>query len=183
MRRLRQTIAFLLLAGAVLGCPPEGMPPTDRKPQVGAGVARQDAEPAIRNLIAKYAGAVYANSGDAVDTTLASTVWAHTPEVSFIHPRGHERGWDAIKVNFYVQTMGANFSERKLTIREVAIHTYGETAWAEFYWDFAAKRREDGSPLATHDRESQVYRNIGGEWRLVHAHYSGMPVTGDRRGF
>jgi ketosteroid isomerase-like protein len=143
-----------------------------------AGAATSPDEAAIRSLIATYAKSV-----DAADTSLASTIWASSPDVSFIHPRGHERGWAAVKTKFYEQTMGENFSERKLTIKDVAIHSYGQTAWAEFYWDFAAKLRKDGGPVATHGRETQVYRKVDGVWRLVHVHYSGMPVTGERQGF
>ena len=134
-------------------------------------------ETAIRLLIATYAKSV-----DGADTTLASTIWASTPDVSFIHPRGHERGWDAIKAQFYEQTMGQSFTERRLSVKNVVVHCYGETAWAEFYWDFVAKWREDGSPLATHGRETQVYRKVNDAWRLVHVHYS-IPVTGERQGF
>jgi ketosteroid isomerase-like protein len=141
-------------------------------------VAPRPDEIAIRSLIAAYAKSV-----DAADTTLASTVWASTPDVSFIHPRGHERGWAAIKAKFYEQTMGQSFSERELRVKDVVISCYGEAAWAEFYWDFAAKLRADGSAVATHGRETQVYRKIDGAWRLVHVHYSGMPVTGERQGF
>jgi ketosteroid isomerase-like protein len=79
--------------------------------------------------------------------------------------------------------MGQMFSERKLTVKDLAIHSYGQSAWAEFYWDFSAKLRKDGSSVATHGRETQVYRKIDGAWRLVHVHYSGMPVTGERQGF
>ena len=135
-------------------------------------------EAAIRSLIETYAKSV-----ESADTTLASTIWAFTPEVSFIHPRGHERGWNAIKDQFYGQTMGKNFSERKLIIKNPIIHTYGDIAWAEFYWDFKAKFRKDGSPLATHGRETQVYHKDNGEWRIIHVHYSGLPVTGERQGF
>jgi len=48
---------------------------------------------------------------------------------------------------------------------------------AEFYWDFVAKLRKDGSPITTHGRETQVYRKMQDGWRLVHVHYSGMPVA------
>ena len=144
----------------------------------GSGPAPSSDQSAIRSLINTYAKSV-----DAADTALASTVWASTPEVSFIHPRGHERGWDAIKTNLYEKTMGQTFSERRLSVKDVVISSYGDTAWAEFYWDFAAKLRADGSPVATHGRETQVYRKIDGAWRLVHVHYSGMPVTGERQGF
>jgi len=136
------------------------------------------AEALIRSQIATYARAV-----DAADSRLASTVWATTPEVSFIHPLGHEHGWEAIKVNVFQRLMGETFSERKLTVKDVRVQVLGDAAWAEFYWDFAAKFRRDGSPIETHGRETQVYARVGHEWRLVHVHYSGMPVTGERQGF
>jgi ketosteroid isomerase-like protein len=145
---------------------------------VGEGAARADADALIRSQIATYAEAV-----GAADPTLAATVWANTPEVSFIHPLGHEHGWDAIKVNVFQRLMGETFSERKLTVKDIGVHVYGTTAWAEFYWDFAAKFRKDGSPLETHGRETQIYTKLRGRWRLVHVHYSGMPVTGERQGF
>jgi ketosteroid isomerase-like protein len=150
------------------------------------GEARANISPAetpaegavIRSLIEKYAKSV-----DDADTTLAAQVWLNSPDVSFIHPLGHEHGFEQIKQNVYTRLMGETFSERKLTVHDVSVHVYGDAAWAEFYWDFAAKFRKDGSPLATHGRETQLYRKEQGRWRLVHVHYSGMPVTGERQGF
>ena len=103
--------------------------------------------------------------------------------MSFIHPLGHERGWEAVKANVYAKLMGETFSERKLAVKDIVVHAYPDMAWAEFYWDFAAKLRSDGTTLTTRGRESQVYRKIDGRWRLVHLHYSGMPATGERQGF
>jgi uncharacterized protein (TIGR02246 family) len=134
-------------------------------------------EAAIRSVIATYAKAA-----DAADPNLAATIWADTPEVSFIYPNGHEHGLEAIKVAIYERAMGQTFTKRRLTVKDVAIHCYGDTAWSEFYWDFAATLRKDGSPLATHGRETQIYRKISGEWRLVHVHYSAVPVARDRAG-
>jgi hypothetical protein len=37
--------------------------------------------------------------------------------------------------------------------------------------------------ITERSRETQIYRMTGGQWRLVHVHYSAMPVTGGRRGF
>jgi ketosteroid isomerase-like protein len=132
----------------------------------------------IRGTIAKYAKSI-----DDVDTTLASQIWSDSPEVSFIHPLGHEHGLPQIKQNVYKHLMGETFSERKLTPRDLSVHVYGDAAWAEFYWDFTAKFRKDGSPITTHGRETQIYRKQQGTWRLVHVHYSGMPVTEERQGF
>ncbi len=132
----------------------------------------------IISLIAKYAKSV-----DDADTTLASQIWSESTEVSFIHPLGHEHGLEQIQQNVYKHLMDDNFSERKLTPRDISVHVYGDAAWAEFYWDFAAKFRKDGSPITSHGRETQVYRKEQGRWRLVHVHYSGMPVIEERRGF
>jgi ketosteroid isomerase-like protein len=132
----------------------------------------------IQHLIAEYAKAV-----DTADVTLVREIWSNSPDVSFIHPLGHEHGIDQVAENVFRHLMGDTFSERKLSTRDVSIHTYGDTAWAEFYWDFAAKFRKDGSALATKGRETQIYRKEEGRWRLVHVHYSGMPATGEGRGF
>jgi uncharacterized protein (TIGR02246 family) len=139
--------------------------------------AAAESEAAIRGLISTYARAV-----DEADVNLAATVWSTTPDTSFIHPRGHEHGWEAVK-GFYEKAMGETFSERKLTVRDVVVHAYGDSAWAEFYWDFVAKMRKDGTPLTTHGRETQIYRKRSGRWSLVHVHYSGMPVVEERQGF
>jgi ketosteroid isomerase-like protein len=139
--------------------------------------AASDVE-ALRSVIAMYAKSV-----DAADTTLASQVWWDSPEVSFIHPLGHEHGFEQIKANVYTRLMGETFSERKLTPRDIAIHVYGDAAWAEFYWDFDAKFRKDDKPITTHGRETQIYRKLPSGWRIIHVHYSGMPATQPGPGF
>jgi Xaa-Pro aminopeptidase len=126
----------------------------------------------INGLIARYARSI----NDA-DTDLASQVWWNSPEVSFIHPLGHEHGIEQIKTNVYEKLMGGTFSERKLSPRDITVHVYGNSAIAEFYWDFVAKLRKDGSPITTHGRETQIYERKDGAWRLVHVHYSGMPAA------
>jgi len=132
----------------------------------------------IRQLIGKYATSV-----DNADTELASQVWLDSPSVSFIHPLGHEHGFEQIKQNVYKRLMGETFSERKLTVHDVSVNVYHDAAWAEFYWDFVAKFRKDGSLVTTHGRETQIYWKIEGRWRLVHVHYSGMPVTQEGKGY
>jgi ketosteroid isomerase-like protein len=133
---------------------------------------------AISSLIAKYAQAV-----GAADTKLASEVWADSSDVSFIHPLAHEHGWEAVKTNVFEKLMGETFSERSLKVKDLHIHAYGDAAWAEFYWDFAAKFRKDGTAIETHGRETQIYRKLRGRWRLFHVHYSGMPLAPGRESF
>jgi ketosteroid isomerase-like protein len=156
----------LVLAAAV---------PFDAAGQTASAQADVDS---IQRLIAEYAKAV-----DNADVTIVRRIWSDSPDVSFIHPLGHEHGVDQVAQNVFRHLMGDTFSERKLSIKDVSIHTYGDSAWAEFYWDFAAKLRKDGSPVATRGRETQIYHKEQGRWRLVHVHYSGMPVTGQGQGF
>ena len=127
------------------------------------------AKDAIRQQITRYTAAL-----DAADIGVASQVWRTSPEVSFIHPAGHAHGWEEVK-QFY-NFFASEFSERKLTARDVSIHVNGGTAWAEFYWHFAAKRK-DGSAAETDGRETQIYEKSGNRWQLVHVHYSSPAVT------
>jgi ketosteroid isomerase-like protein len=129
----------------------------------------------IKALIAKYAAVV---NVEPVDINLASQVWETSPDVSFIYPLGQEHGWEAIKTNFYQKTMGAMFTDRKLTTRDIRVHVYGNAAWAEFDWHFTAKLRSSGAPVETNGRETQIYRKIEpNRWALVHVHYSAMPAN------
>ena len=135
----------------------------------------QDATAVIKQLIAKYAEAV---NTEPVDVGLASQVWLNSPEVSLIFPLGEEHGWEQVKRDFYENTMGALFSERRLTPRDITVHAYRDSAWAEFSWQFVAKSRKNGSAVETNGRETQIYRKVGpNRWALVHVHYSGVPPT------
>jgi ketosteroid isomerase-like protein len=133
-----------------------------RRPDVTAD------ENAIRAQIARYAKSI-----NDLDLDLAAQVWWDSPEVSFLHPLGHDHGFEEIKADIYQKIMGGLFSERALSPHDIAIHVYGDSAVAEFYWDFNAKMKKDGSPVTTHGRETQVYERKEGTWRLVHVHYSG----------
>lgn len=62
-------------------------------------------ELAVRRLIARYADAV-----DTADVESVAEIWLHAADVSFIHPRGHERGWEAVRDNFFAKTMEDRFS-------------------------------------------------------------------------
>jgi ketosteroid isomerase-like protein len=175
---LSAALAFIGLSSLVAGSAVKGARTQSKTAVAPAGHDTSAEGDEIRGMIVKYAGSI-----DDANTLLASQIWSDSPEVSFIHPLGHEHGLQQIKENFYKHLMGDTFSQRKLSIHDVSAHVYGETAWAEFYWDFAAKFRKDGSPITTHGRETQVYRKEQGRWRLVHVHYSGMPVTEERKGF
>jgi len=137
-----------------------------------------DDKTAIRQLLDTYAKSI-----DGADIELAATIWATDENRIYIHPRGTERGWSQVVKNFYGETMGRMLDRRRLDIKDVDIEVFGDTAIAVFEWEFHAVLRESGSPLVTHGRETQVLRRRDGAWRIVHVHYSGMPVTAAGRGF
>lgn len=152
---------FVLFAAIVSVWAPAGS-------QTPAGSATQ----AIERLISDYAKSV-----SLADTALAEHLWQNSDSVTFIHPLGHERGWPAIKKNVYENLMGGLFSVRDLKIERPSVHVSGDSGWSEFYWTFNATLRENGSPVVTRGRETQIYRRENGQWRIVHVHYSGMPET------
>ena len=125
----------------------------------------------------------YKTSINRADTTLAATFWLTTPEVSFIHPRGHEKGWEEIKSGIYGM-FGSRFSKRDLKSYNETIQLYGDMAVVEFYWIFdAVFSGENPESMQSKGRETQVLKKIEEEWRIVHVHYSGMPKNGEREGF
>lgn len=130
----------------------------------------------LKVLIKKYAQSV-----EQADTVLASKLWAHTDEVSFINPRGHEHGWNGVK-NVY-NLFATFFTDKKLNFFNEKLTVYDDVAWVEFYWVFDAMLKMDNSAIQTKGRETQIWKKINSEWRLVHVHYSGMPVTETGQGF
>lgn len=128
----------------------------------------------IRALIDRYTQSI-----DAADPEMGARFWLTTPEASFIHPLGEESGWDQIAADVYGKLMGQTFSKRSLKLAgEPTIHVFGDTAVAEFHWDFAATLRTNGNEVHTKGRESQVYVRFPDKgWRLVHVHYSGPAMT------
>lgn len=121
----------------------------------------------------------------AEDLSIAEKVWAQTPDVTFIHPRGHEKGWEEVKQNFYINTMVGNCDNRHLqVIGTPHVVFYGDTAVVEFYWEFSTVFKHNQIAVTTTGRESQVYAKIPElGWRLLQVHYSGEPVTGQGEGF
>lgn len=125
----------------------------------------------------------YVTSVNKMDTILASKTWAINDSISFIHPRGHEKGWHEVKNNFYIKTISDNFKEAKLQIHDVAIRNYENFAFVEFYWTFNGTFRDGSVDMTTMGRESQVLKKENESWKILHVHYSNMPVTGEREGF
>jgi hypothetical protein len=124
--------------------------------------------------------AQYVESINQADTILGRKIWAPTAEVSFINPRGTEYGWNGVK-NIYIM-FKENFTARKLTFHDVKFAYYDNVSWLTFYWTFDATLKMNNSTVQTKGQETQIWRKINYEWRLVHVHYSSKPVTGQGQG-
>jgi hypothetical protein len=127
-------------------------------------------EEEIKQLIS-----MYAKAADEGDPTLASRVWCDSSEDSLINPVGRWHGVEQI-MGFYRHDMGEMYSVRDLEISEVSVQVYSDAAWAEFNWNFSAKRRKEGSSVSFRGMETQIYRKNHDRWCLVHVHYSTLPA-------
>ena len=125
---------------------------------------------------------MYVKSVNELDHDLINKVWDDSLKPSFVHPRGYSQGLDNIVTEFYTNTMGL-FSSRELRPRDIDIAIHGDSALAFFYWEFTAYFKDSGERLDTKGRETQYFCRINSIWKLVHVHYSGMPITGEREGF
>ena len=124
----------------------------------------------------------YEQSVNDLDLELAEEIWSQEPGVSFIQPRGHQRGWDDIRQSFYLDTMGS-LPTRRLQVGNFEVHRLTEnSAWVEFYWEFEAVR-PNGGQIKSAGRETQVYRRENGAWKIRHVHYSGLPTQVEGEGF
>jgi ketosteroid isomerase-like protein len=118
------------------------------------------------------------NEGD-VYPELIENLWEHSPDVSNINIRGHQKGYEDIKQNFYAPIFTA-LKMRNLRMvtdqRQPAIYFFDNTAVVEFYWEIDAVTKKDNKAINAKGRETHVLRKKEGEWKLVHLHYSGMPI-------
>jgi hypothetical protein len=123
----------------------------------------------------------YEKSIESADTVLAAKIWSKSADVSFINPRGTEFGWTGVK-NIY-KMFGDFFTARKLQDTDEKITIYENTAWLTFDWVFDAAFKGNNQKIQTRGRETQIWHMESDGWKLVHVHYSNMPVTGQGQGF
>lgn len=174
---LRTLASALLCAVMLAGAPSaKAATPGHTKGSLTVQASKAD-EQAIRTLIERYRATV-----ETLDQQAIEGLWVHDAQVTFIHPRGHERGWDGVWQHFYQGTMGL-FSERQFNVHDIHVFQHGSVAYVEFYWDFLATFKTGGEPLRTQGRENQLLVRTPSGWRISNVHYSGMPVTGERQGF
>jgi ketosteroid isomerase-like protein len=88
---------------------------------------------------------------------------------------GNEYGWNGVK-EIYAMFLNT-FSKRRLQYQDEPWTNYGGFAWVTFNWIFNATLSVNHKDMQTKGRETQLWKKVNGNWKLVHVHYSAMPLT------
>jgi ketosteroid isomerase-like protein len=147
MRRLTGLVVLAVLSG---GC---------------AGNTDSTVASEVRAALDKYVQAV-----EAADDNLLREVWVQPEDVSYVNPLQRLRSWGEVQ-GFWQGFLKNSFSQRELTLSNVAIEAVGDVAWVVFDWEFAGIQT-DGKPSRSRGWETQVYQRTERGWRMRHAHYS-----------
>ncbi len=118
----------------------------------------------------------YLYSIDKADPTLGKQLFYVSPETSFIHPRGHERGWSQIAENFYGTTMGKTFSKRTLKLDAPLLFMCMAMPPLQSSTGILPRYAVIMGRLNTRQAAKAVWAKIPNTgWRIVHVHYSVQP--------
>lgn len=94
-------------------------------------------------------------------------IWSNSPEVTTMHPiGGREVGWDAVRASF--QGVADNATEGRIELSDQIIHLVGDLAY-----ELGVERghfKLAGQPVDIEQRVTNVYRRVGGAWKIVHHH-------------
>jgi ketosteroid isomerase-like protein len=141
--------------------------------QPGTGITAQASDATatakVRAVLDKYVQAV-----KSADENLLREVWAQGENVSYVNPMQRLRSWGELQ-GFWQGFLKNSFTQRELTLNNVAIQASGDVAWVVFDWEFSGIQT-DGKPSRSRGWETQVYQRTDRGWRMRHAHYS-VPVT------
>jgi len=101
-------------------------------------------------------------------------VWAHTPYVTYVGPRGKTIivGWDAQKK--YWEDTDKLFASRDVTLSDQHIHVNGNMAW-EMGHESGTPKMKDGKDEKVDYIVTNVYEKIDGRWLIVSHHVQPKP--------
>jgi ketosteroid isomerase-like protein len=137
----------------------------------GSTIAQQtaDVEGVKGASKAFYAALAKLDGGEAMEK-----VWAHTPYVTYVGPRGKSiiLGWDAQK-KYWVDT-DKLFASRNVTLSDQHIHVNGNMAW-EMGQESGTPKMKDGKDEKVDYIVTNVYEKIDGRWLIVSHHVQPKP--------
>ncbi len=131
------------------------------------GDARADAD-AIRSLVTREVAAI-----NAKDLRALSEIWSQDKNILLfdVPPPGRFQSWD--QIGRLWKDFFDRVSDIRLTVDAVQAEAKGSLGYATYDW--AMTGRLGTYVLEDHGQATAIYRKEGGQWRLVHAHYSPVP--------
>jgi ketosteroid isomerase-like protein len=144
-------LCLLLGAGALLGC----------------GGARADVD-AIRSVVNREVAAI-----NGKDLRALSEIWSKDKDILMfdVPPPGRFQGWE--QIGHLWKDFFDKVSEIHLTVDAVQAEAQGSLGYATYDWSMTG--RLGSYPLEDRGQATAIYRKEGGQWRLIHAHYSPVP--------
>lgn len=101
------------------------------------------------------------------DAGLLADIWSNSPEVTAMHPiGGREVGWEAVRASF--QGVADNAAEGRIELSDQIIRLVGDLAY-----ELGVERghfKLAGQPIDIEHRVTNIYRRVGGAWKIVHHH-------------
>jgi len=123
---------------------------------------------AIRSLVDKEVAAINAR-----DVAALSEIWSKDKDILLfdVPPPGRFQGWDEIGPLW--KGFFDKVTDVHLTVDAVRATSDGTLGYATYDWVMTG--RLGSYDLDDRGEATAIYRNEGGQWRLVHAHFSPVP--------
>ena len=123
--------------------------------QPGTGITAQTSDAAataeVRAVLDNYLQAV-----KSADENLLREVSAQPENVSYVNPMQRLRSWGELQ-GFWQGFLKNSFTQRELTLNNVAIQVSGDVPWVVFDWEFSGTQT-DGKPSRSRRWETQVHQ-------------------------
>ncbi len=134
---------------------------------LGCGDGRADAD-AIRSLVNREVAAI-----NGKDLRALSEIWSKDKDILMfdVPPPGRFQGWD--QIGRLWKDFFDKVTEIRLTVDAVRTETQGSLGYATYDWSMTG--RLGSYALEDRGQATAIYRKEGGQWRLIHAHYSPVP--------
>jgi ketosteroid isomerase-like protein len=134
---------------------------------LGCGDGRADAD-AIRSLVNREVAAI-----NGKDLRALSEIWSKDKDILMfdVPPPGRFQGWD--QIGRLWKDFFDKVTEIRLTVDAVRAEAQGSLGYATYDWSMTG--RLGSYALEDRGQATAIYRKEGGQWRLIHAHYSPVP--------
>jgi ketosteroid isomerase-like protein len=107
------------------------------------------------------------------DASQLADIWSHSEAVTTMHPLGgREVGWD--KVGQHWEEAARMFSGGQVKLSDQLIQVSGDMAYEVGTEQGQAKL--GGRQVSIEQRVTNIYRQEGGEWKIVHHHADFSPA-------